>query len=560
MVGPGDAEIYPSRLVTTSLDGASVNLGEKGGVAALLKQEVPHVIAVHGVAHVLELAWADALKDELLIEEMLETNQKAYVHYAGSGKKKLTYRGCCTALGEVEHEVVSGHGIRWREASHRASKNLLLSWHARTTDLLEEASTEIGLTLTPLCPPDAFINLSFQKKTSGGMYGEGDMVFVLKVVKHTGKTVDGVNKYDAKYMRVQGRSCRGEIEEFNQNDLLTYLLAMSGKRERLMETKAGLLLERLTRYSYVKTLAFWVDATAEGKTVSKLFQRNNLLLSDITSGVEDSVDAIMRLNMVPGVFMQGLVKDFDSSHETLYGHELSDIVAGKVAYTLMLANTTASIVDHMNERFHSLLSNPVLKAACIFEHVRWPSYASNKHELESYGVEQINTMLDHYKTLYGYLGGDETKAQSEWRKLKLFVGRSNTLFNLSYTELYHRLFDQKGNKFLFNGTGTATDRLDEHSFYNILLLACIIFTFAVDTSICERGFALMNNLKTALRSRMGDSLLRALMTICELGKEWADPTKIPVDEIVEEWRLQSSKGRYESSMWRAASLEEPGAE
>ena len=47
------------------------------------------------------------------------------------------------------------------------------------------------------------------------------------------------------------------------------------------------------------------------------------------------------------------------------------------------------------------------------------------------------------------------------------------------------------------------------------------------------------------------------MTICELGKEWDDPTQIPVEEIVEEWRSQSTRGRYESAMWRAAGLEEP---
>ena len=60
---------------------------------------------------------------------------------------------------------------------------------------------------------------------------------------------------------------------------------------------------------------------------------------------------------------------------------------------------------------------------------------------------------------------------------------------------------------------------------------------------------------------MGNLLLRTLMTICELGKQagWEDPTKIPVDEIVEEWRAQSEKGRYESAMWRAAGLEEPNA-
>ena len=53
--------------------------------------------------------------------------------------------------------------------------------------------------------------------------------------------------------------------------------------------------------------------------------------------------------------------------------------------------------------------------------------------------------------------------------------------------------------------------------------------------------------------------LRTLMTICELGKEWADPTKIPVDAIVTEWREQSKRGRYEAAMWRDAGLEEPNA-
>lgn len=76
--------------------------------------------------------------------------------------------------------------------------------------------------------------------------------------------------------------------------------------------------------------------------------------------------------------------------------------------------------------------------------------------------------------------------------------------------------------------------------------------------MCERGFALMNNLKTARRSLMGNPLLRTLMTICELGKEWVDSSKIPVDEIADEWRGQSARGRYESAMWRAAGLEEPG--
>ena len=42
-------------------DGAPVMLGDRGGVFALLKQEIPHLIKVHSIAHRLELAFSDTL-------------------------------------------------------------------------------------------------------------------------------------------------------------------------------------------------------------------------------------------------------------------------------------------------------------------------------------------------------------------------------------------------------------------------------------------------------------------------------------------------------------------
>ena len=35
------------------------------------------------------------------------------------------------------------------------------------------------------------------------------------------------------------------------------------------------------------------------------------------------------------------------------------------------------------------------------------------------------------------------------------------------------------------------------------------------------------------------------MTICQLGTEWKDPEKIPVDAIIEIWRGESKAGRQE---------------
>ena len=56
---------------------------------------------------------------------------------------------------------------------------------------------------------------------------------------------------------------------------------------------------------------------------------------------------------------------------------------------------------------------------------------------------------------------------------------------------------------------------------------------------------------------MGKTLLRLhLMTICSLGAEWKDPAKIPVAAIIEEWRAQSNRGRYEGHQWSAAALDQ----
>ena len=137
--------------------------------------------------------------------------------------------------------------------------------------------------------------------------------------------------------------------------------------------------------------------------------------------------------------------------------------------------------------------------------------------------------------------------EREWMRLKSFVMRDDNLRSLKYQELYERLFDQ------------FSEKSNSQHFYNVLLLAAIVQTIAVDTSICERGFSLMNNLKTARRSNMGDTLLRMLMTICSLGSEWADPSKIPVDEIIEEWRSGCQRNRYEGAMWSRAGLEEAKA-
>jgi hypothetical protein len=133
----------------------------------------------------------------------------------------------------------------------------------------------------------------------------------------------------------------------------------------------------------------------------------------------------------------------------------------------------------------------------------------------------------------------------EWSRLKAYVTRTPSLCKLKYAELYTRLFDH------------SSEKSNPLHYHNVLLLVAIVMCMAIDTSICERGFSLMNLLKTAKRSTMGNELLRILMAVCSLGKDagWDDPTKIPVEDIIEIWREQSSKGRCANSLfWRVEAL------
>ena len=83
--------------------------------------------------------------------------------------------------------------------------------------------------------------------------------------------------------------------------------------------------------------------------------------------------------------MKAFLTDFDAGEGRLDGIELSGIKEGEKLYTDMLQSVCGRVRDHLSERFVSLLKNPMLKAACIFEHVRWPSYHTAKERLQSHG-------------------------------------------------------------------------------------------------------------------------------------------------------------------------------
>ena len=70
---------------------------------------------------------------------------------------------------------------------------------SKSTDLLEEASKEVGFGLTPLSAPELFLKLKFHKSTSAGdYYGGGTKTFVLQVKTYEGN-VSGQDMFECVY-------------------------------------------------------------------------------------------------------------------------------------------------------------------------------------------------------------------------------------------------------------------------------------------------------------------------------------------------------------------------
>ncbi|XP_046574539.1 zinc finger protein 862-like [Haliotis rubra] len=113
----GDFPNWKEKVVSFTSDGAPVMMGRKGGVAAKLRNDVPHVIPIPCIAHRLELAMKNAGKDLSLLsslDKLMEDVYKFY-HYSPLNWTGLQETGEALSIKVVR--PVNIYGTRW--AGHR---------------------------------------------------------------------------------------------------------------------------------------------------------------------------------------------------------------------------------------------------------------------------------------------------------------------------------------------------------------------------------------------------------------------------------------------------------
>jgi len=129
------------KLVSICVDGAAVNLGVRHGLAALIKKDVPWLVAIHCMNHRLELSAKDAFSNTFLNEVSTMLVNLHFV-YENSPKRLRELRNVAEIMEERIRKPERATGTRWAQHKSRAIKSLLMGYDVIVTHLESMASGE----------------------------------------------------------------------------------------------------------------------------------------------------------------------------------------------------------------------------------------------------------------------------------------------------------------------------------------------------------------------------------------------------------------------------------
>lgn len=116
---------WKEKLVRMGADGASVNVGKKGRVVALLRRDIHHVIDFHCLPHQLEWALLEMQKSLFLVSTVYDILQLIRTTYHYSPKSTCKLQSIGTELGINVLKPTRVSWTRWLPHISRALKALI---------------------------------------------------------------------------------------------------------------------------------------------------------------------------------------------------------------------------------------------------------------------------------------------------------------------------------------------------------------------------------------------------------------------------------------------------
>ena len=112
-------------LVCANFDGASVMQGLKSGTMKLILDQAPWVFPMHCVAHKLELAALDSVKQHSYLRKFEDTIKGIFNFYHQSFKRRREVKAIAAVLEEDLAHISGVKQVRWLASKTRAIKSLL---------------------------------------------------------------------------------------------------------------------------------------------------------------------------------------------------------------------------------------------------------------------------------------------------------------------------------------------------------------------------------------------------------------------------------------------------
>ncbi|XP_054833675.1 zinc finger protein 862 [Eublepharis macularius] len=299
------------------------------------------------------------------------------------------------------------------------------------------------------------------------------------------------------------------------NALLENLPAVVNHLERLSKSsghegqKAKGMLTFLRSFHFVKLSHFLIDFLNIYKPLSEVFQKENILLRQVNSTLENTYLTLQSLLQQAGP----KEAEFDTNVKgaCFRGIPLLGRESGECRFQTDRAKIILTGAEYLHQRFDTEKSLEVLKNMEVFDTTSWP----DSSRLASFGNVEILSLAKHFDSSLTS-SYSEDGLLSEWLELKTIAK------DLPFSALCKKAMAE-GQRFPLLSKLTS-------------VAACL----CTSTASCKRGFVVMNLIRTYERLKLSNEVANSLMMVAVNGVAVPDYDPLPA---IEHWYLTSSGRR-----------------
>jgi len=374
-------EHWKKSMIGFGADGASVNMGKRQGVAALLKRDTCHLIDIHCLPHRLELSMLELQRECKFVQnvyDILHLVWKTY-HYSPKSRRELDALGKELGLDVLKPRPVKGS--RWLPHVSGALKVFI------------KPQKDGNITRDPAQYAAVLTHMEHLATASTNTDVKGRAKFIIKAMK----TVSFVS------------FCHFLADLF---EVLSKLSVQFQRNELILPCAVSLLEET------VSNITLLCKRPVSGGR-----------LHTFLSSLQASNSSIM---------FQGIILPGDASGLTTVEITHTGGVGAQIK------RATDLCLSGLKERFAVLLQtadtivpcgpNQAVKDMLVFNHDAWPT---NQCELIDFGQQSIERLVTWFQPLLMSKGCCITAISSQWVSLKILV--STQFKDKAYVDLWATL-------------------------------------------------------------------------------------------------------------------------